>query len=180
MPRSDAVRNRERVLAAAEEAFGETGTGASTEEIARRAGVGAGTLFRHFPTKEALLEAVFVARLRRLADRAVALGDAADPGVALRDLFAEVVAESATKNAYADALDAAAVSRATGAVGAELRDALGVLLDRAQREGVVRSDLGVADLLALLVGTSRAVERLTDDASRERVISVILDGLVRA
>lgn len=180
MPRADAVRNRERLLAAAEEAFAERGTAVPTEEVARRAGVGVGTLFRHFPTKEALLEAVFVARLQRLADRATQLSEAADPGAALAEFVTEVVEQSAAKNAFADALAAAGIDvyRSTGAVGADLHAALGTLLIRAQQTGAVRPDLTPADLASLLLGTSRAVEHVADPDARARVISVVLAGLI--
>src|SRR4051812_5490623 len=86
-PRADALRNRARVLTAAEAVFAARGTSASTEEVAREAGVGIGTVFRHFPTKEALLEAVYVARLRRLAEEADALVSADDAGEAFFTFF---------------------------------------------------------------------------------------------
>lgn len=177
--RADARRNRARVLEAAEEVFAAQGTGASTEEIARRAGVGIGTVFRHFPTKEALLEAVFVGRLRRLADEAGALADAADPGAAFLDFFHRVVDHAATKNAFADALAEAGVDIATttSEVGQLLKAALAVLLERAQAVGAVRADVGVPELQALLVGASRAVEQTTDPAVRARTVQVMLDGL---
>jgi AcrR family transcriptional regulator len=177
--RADARRNRARVLAAAEDVFAEQGTGASTEEIARRAGVGIGTVFRHFPTKEALLEAVFVGRLRRLAGEAGGLAGAADPGAAFFDFFHRVVAHAATKNAFADALAEAGVdvSSATSEVGEELRGALSVLLEQAQAAGAVRPDVGVPELTALLVGASRAVEQTTDAGVRARTLRVLLDGL---
>jgi AcrR family transcriptional regulator len=178
--RADARRNRARVLAAAEEVFGAQGTGASTEEIARRAGVGIGTVFRHFPTKEALLEAVFLGRLRRLADEAHGLAGADDPGAAFLDFFHRVVDHAATKNAFADALAEAGVDvmHTSSQVGQDLQRALAVLLERAQAAGAVRADVGVPELRALLVGASRAVEQAADDpAVRARTVRVMLDGL---
>jgi AcrR family transcriptional regulator len=177
--RADARRNRARVLDAAEEVFAAQGTGASTEEIARRAGVGIGTVFRHFPTKEALLEAVFVGRLHRLAEQAAALADAADPGTAFFDFFHRVVDHAATKNAIADALAEAgvAIPGESSTVGLELQRALAVLLERAQAAGAVRPDVGVAELKALLVGASRAVELTPEPGVRARTLRVMLDGL---
>src|SRR5258708_17586261 len=90
-PRADAQRNRARLLDVAELVFATKGIGASTEEIAREAGVGIGTVFRHFPTKEALLEAVFIRRLQQLAARADALAEADDPGAAFFSFFSYVV-----------------------------------------------------------------------------------------
>ena len=107
--RADARRNRARLLDVAEAVFAAKGTSASTEEIAREAGVGIGTVFRHFPTKEALLEAVFVGRLQRLADEAEAHLDADDPGAAFFAFFGSAVEQSATKTAFADALAQAGV-----------------------------------------------------------------------
>ncbi|MCO6010655.1 TetR/AcrR family transcriptional regulator [Actinoallomurus purpureus] len=179
-PRADALRNRARVLEAAEAVFAEQGTTASTEQVARRAGVGVGTVFRHFPTKEVLLEAVFVAQLGRLATEADALMSAEDPGAAFFAFFARVVDHAATKNAFAAALAEAGVDvRATTAeTGQELRRALGSLLDRAQEAGAVRRDIGLPEILTLLVGASQAAEHVGGDADvRARALAVIFDGL---
>src|SRR5215471_4249673 len=101
--RADARRNRARVLEAAEAVFAARGTSASTEEIALRAGVGAGTVFRHFPTKEALLEAILADRVARLGEEARSLAASADPGAALLGLFARMVEEAAVKKTYVEA-----------------------------------------------------------------------------
>src|ERR1700680_1105959 len=95
--RADAQRNRARLLDVAEVVFASKGIAASTEEIAREAGVGIGTVFRHFPTKEALLEAVFVRRLEQLAAHADALADAYDPGAAFFTFFSHVVELAVTQ-----------------------------------------------------------------------------------
>lgn len=178
--RADARRNRERLLTAADAVFDELGVGASTEEVARRAGVGIGTLFRHFPTKESLLRAVLVGRMRRLADEARELAGLEDPGDAFFAFFERVVDHAADKTALADALAAAGVD-ATEAV-AEVRDdvtsAITGLLARAQRAGAVRADIGVPEVFALLVGASRAVEHAGDDRGlAARSLAVITDGL---
>jgi AcrR family transcriptional regulator len=174
--RADARRNRERLLEVADRVFTERGVGASTEEVARAAGVGIGTLFRHFPTKEALLAAVLAERLTRLAAEAEALAGDPDPGAALDRLVRLVVGHSRAKNAYADALGDG-IAAVKDEVRGRLRDAVAALLERAQAAGEVRVDLTPPDLMALLVGASRAVEATANAGARERVLSVVLAGL---
>jgi AcrR family transcriptional regulator len=177
--RADARRNRARLLEAAEAVFTAKGPGASTEEVARQAGVGIGTVFRHFPTKENLLEAVYIARLHRLAEEARALSSADDPGAAFVTFFTLAVDQSAAKNAFADALADTGidVTHAASAVGRELQDAVGAVLTHAQLAGTVRGDLGLAEFFALLVGASRATEYADDGPGvRGRILSVFLDG----
>ena len=178
--RADALRNRAKVLEAAETVFDARGTGASTEEVAREAGVGIGTVFRHFPTKEALLEAVYVDRLRKLAGEAEALASAADPGEAFFAFFSRVVGHAATKNAFSAALMEAGVdvSEATAETGQGLKRALAALLSRAQGAGAVRRDVGLPEVMTLLVGASQAAERFGGDQEvRDRALTVVFDGL---
>ena len=178
--RADARRNRERVLAAAEDVFAARGPGASTEDVARAAGVGIATVFRHFRTKEDLLEAVYLARLERLADEVRAAAEGADPGAAFGEVVARIVDQSPSKNAVVDALVAAGadMDALKVATGGRVTDALGLLLRRAQDAGAVRADVDVATLLALLVGAAHGVEHAGDDPQRRaRVIAVLLDGL---
>ncbi|MEA2669270.1 MAG: hypothetical protein QOJ33_2204 [Chloroflexota bacterium] len=178
--RADARRNRARLLQVADEVFAERGTGVSTEEIARQAGVGVGTVFRHFPTKEALLEAVFIGRLTRLGEQARALSEREEPGAAFFAFFTLVVDQASSKNAFADALTTAGVNvQATASeVSGEFGAALIGLLHTAQRAGAVRPDIGVTELKAVLVGASRAVENVGDEpAIRARIITIMLDGL---
>jgi AcrR family transcriptional regulator len=179
-PRADALRNRARVLDAAEAVFAARGTTASTEEVAKAAGVGIGTVFRHFPTKTALLEAVFVAQLRRLTTEAESLASADDPGEAFFDFFTRVVGHAATKNAFSAALAEAGVDiqQSTAEAGPQLKQALDVLLTGAQEAGVVRGDVGLPEVMTLLVGASQAAERVgSDPGVRDRALSVVLDGL---
>jgi len=178
--RADARRNRARILDAAEHVFADKGPTASTEEIARAAEVGAGTLFRHFPTKEDLLQAVFVGRMSRLAAEAGALARAADPGAALAAFFRRAVEQADTKNAFAGMLASAGVDvlDVTADARRDLRTALGALLAGAQDAGTARRELRVEDLIALLAGASRAVEYADRDApSRDRILAVILAGI---
>jgi AcrR family transcriptional regulator len=176
--RVDAQRNREAVLVAAKKLFADQGLDAQMPDVAKAAKVGVGTVYRHFPTKEALLEAVYRTRLRRTADELRDLGTAEDPGAALFDFLADAVANSATKVAVADALAEAGIDVTTPAhEGHDLADALGRLLVRAQDAGAVRPDVGLPELIALLVGASRAAEHAGTDPVRTRIIAVILDGL---
>jgi AcrR family transcriptional regulator len=177
--RADARRNRARLLDAAEAVFAAKGSSASTEEVARAAGVGIGTLFRHFPTKENLLEAVYRARLRRMAEAARQLASSDDVGQAFFEFLAEQVAHSGTKIAVADALAEAGIDVRTASAdeGREVPEALGMLLERAQRAGAVRPDVGLPELMALLVGASRAVEHAAAEDVRARLVGIILDGL---
>jgi AcrR family transcriptional regulator len=178
--RADARRNRARVLEAAEEVFATKGVAASTEEIARYARVGVGTVFRHFPTKEALLQAVLTERFARLAEEARDLAGAEQPGTAFFDFLARIINQSATKNAFADALAKAGVNveNAVADIGRELWSALNTLLIRAQRAGAVRDDVQTGELIALIVGASRAAEYASQDPHLQgRAVAVILDGL---
>jgi AcrR family transcriptional regulator len=180
--RVDARANRGRILDAAEEVFGQGGESASTEEVARRAGVGIGTVFRHFPTKAALLEVVLVRRFDRLREQADALLGAGDPGGAFFGFFGHLVADAAAKIAIAEALleadsdrdhDADA-SRASDA----LRQAVGALLAQAQLAGAVRADVALPEVYALLVATSRAAARAhLDEEARARLLAIVFDGL---
>jgi AcrR family transcriptional regulator len=178
--RADAARNRARILDTAIEVFTTKGVSASTEEIAAQAGVGIGTVFRHFPTKEALLEEVFVASLRNLAARARGLATAEDAGAAFYELFAEMVGRSAAKTMLVDALSRAGVDvmQARSRDGQEVLAALEVLLTRAQRAAAVRPDIRVSELVALLVGISRATEHSGGDPEiQARTLAVVFDGL---
>lgn len=178
--RADARRNRARLLAVAEDIFATRGLTVSTEEIAAAAGVGIGTLFRHFPTKEALLEAVFVERLSALADEANALALAPEPGEVFVAFIRDVLLQARSKSAIADALASAGVDlqHTAADVKAELNSALERLLSNAQRAGAVRDDISIAELLAVLVGASRAVQHLGGNAELEaRTITIFLDGL---
>lgn len=170
--RADARRNRERVLEAAGVVFASKGPAASTEEVAAQAGVAIGTVFRHFPTKEALIEAVFVERLRRLAAEADAMANEDDPGAAFFKFFAYAVEQSATKYAFTEGGQATAVQSAISLAGKDLHEAMGRLLTRAQHAGAVRDDVRIPEVVALLIGAARAVEH-----GGTQVLPLVLDGL---
>jgi AcrR family transcriptional regulator len=178
--RADARANRDRILDVAEDVFGQGGESASTEEVARLAGVGIGTVFRHFPTKAALLEAVLVRRLDRLREQAEALLGAADAGGAFLGLFDHLVAHAAAKIAITEALlDAGGDRHGDAARAADgLRRAVGALFRNAQQAGAVRDDVGLPEVYALLVGASRAAARAhLDQEARVRLLAIIFDGL---
>lgn len=177
--RSDAARNRARLLDVAYEAFAADGLAVPIDEIARRAGVGAGTVYRHFPTKEALFQAIVTNRMDQLVDFARALTDERSPGDALFAFLAMLVAEGAKDQGLVDALAGVGVDFAEVAEGAEQRfmEALGGLLDRAQQAGAVRSDVDVRDVKTLLVGC-QAMQSYSGDADvTERLLAIIRNGL---
>jgi AcrR family transcriptional regulator len=169
--RADAARNREKVLRAARDAFAESGYGVPLDEIAARAGVGPGTVYRHFPTKEALFEAVVAARLRDLVTDARARADSSDPGGAFFGFLARVAAESAAKRDLPDAISVA------GSLRDELNAALELLLQRAQRAGAVRADVRTPDLIVLLKGLFASLADVSDSVQRDLVFAVLADGL---
>lgn len=181
--RADARTNRARILEVADDVFGRGGDTASTDEVARRAGVGIATVFRHFPTKAALLEAVLVTRLDRMRDRAVALAGADDPGEAFYSFFRTLVDDAATKIAISEALaGTGTVTRGDGGPAEEaahrLRRAFGELLTRAQRAGQVRDDIELPEVYALLIGASRAAAHAgLDGEVRTRSLIILFDGL---
>jgi AcrR family transcriptional regulator len=181
--RADARRNRERLLRVAADAFATGGLAVPLDDIAKRAGVGPGTLYRHFPTREALFEAVVRDRLLGLVDAARSVREADDAGAALFGFLERLVAEAGPKRDLIDALAGAGVDvRATlAATGADLRTEIGHLLTRAQHQGAVRPDLTTADLTALLSGLLLALHPSGNHtaADPERAFAVLRVGLAR-
>lgn len=170
--RADARRNYDALLAAAREVFSEQGTDASLEEVARRAGVGIGTLYRNFPTRQDLFESVYVGEVEELCSAAQALADR-DPWEAVVAWVQRFVGYVATKKAMLEALSHS--SPVFRACRAEI-DVVGEpLLKRAQAAGVVRADLTFDDFVRLLSGITSGT--FADDAQRDRVLAIALDGI---
>ncbi|MFJ9466302.1 TetR/AcrR family transcriptional regulator [Streptomyces caniferus] len=181
--RADARRNRALVLQAARFAFEEEGLGVPLGEIARRAGVGAGTVYRHFPSKEALFRATVVERIELFTDTARDLAETPDPGTVFFRFLSSVVRLASRNKALCDALEAAGTGRfePSPGVGQDFDDALEVLLSKAQEAGAVRQDVGIADLRALLVGCL-SMERARAGTSAEegeqgRMTALMCDAL---
>lgn len=176
--RADAVRNRAKVLDAARAAFAAEGLAVPLDEIARRAGVGAGTVYRHFPTKEALFQAVIENRMQRVVDDGYALLKSDGPGEAVFTFLRSIVLQwGATDRGLVDALAGFGIDIASAAPGAEdaFLAVLGELLRAAQEAGTARQDVGVREVKAILVGC-QAMEAY-NSALAERVTEVVVDGL---
>jgi AcrR family transcriptional regulator len=178
-PRVDAVRNRERVLEAAKRVFSAGGPDASLEAVARDAGVGIGTLYRHFPTREALFEAVYRREVQQLADLAEQLKEQADPVEGLRRWMRSNVKFVATKKGMLQAL-ALAVDKNSELFAYSsdrLTRAVGGLLDRAIKAGKVRDDISPEDVLRALIGMSYMHDQAGWQKSVLRLVDVFVDGL---
>jgi AcrR family transcriptional regulator len=176
--RADAQRNRERILLAADEMFAAHGVDASIDEIASRAEVGVGTLYRNFPTKEALLQALFVARMQPLITAAREAAEADDPGEAfvafMRRLGDEFVKFKALAEVMASSgMDLSAKAEASSA----LLQAGEALLRRAQQAGDVRPDVSIADVAALMTGLGYADSSVTP-TQRSRCMALACDSLL--
>ena len=171
-PRADALRNREKVLRAAREAFAASGYGVPLDEIAALAGVGPGTVYRHFPSKEELFEAVTAARVGDLVEDARGRAAGPDPGAAFFGFLGRIGQEAAAKRDLPDAIAVA------GSLQQDLQAALDVLLNRAQRAGAVRADITATDLVVLLKGLLRSVhEAPAGPDVAGRLLAVLSDGL---
>ncbi|WP_437815451.1 TetR/AcrR family transcriptional regulator [Sorangium sp. So ce1078] len=174
--RADARRNRARILEVASEVFASEGLAVPIDEIARRAGVGAGTVYRHFPTKESLFEAIVLDRVERLIDEARSLAAADDPGAAFFRFFSSAVEAGLANRGLGDALAAAGFDR-EAVVDRTLLGAIGKLLRRAQRAGAVRGDVDAADVKALMLGCL-AMERCQGEGNApRRLLAIVCDGL---
>jgi AcrR family transcriptional regulator len=176
--RADARRNRERILVAAQSVFAEKGPSASTEDVAATAGVAIGTVFRHFPTKQALLQAITKDRLLRLTHEASTLAVDGDASTALFAFFSRTVEQAAQRRTVVDPLAESGVEvEVTEAVQA-LRHEVGELLARSRLAGAVRDDVGVDEVLALLTTTCHGALRAGWDPDlRRRTVAIIFDGL---
>lgn len=161
--RADAERNRKRLLEAAEALLSERGLDVGVAEIADRAGVGRGTLFRNFATKEDLIAAIVVERMREGIARGQELLDASDPGEALFEFLGAIVGGRQTDRALFDAVGDTFLSHeGIRAAYSELVETLGALLQRAQEAGAVRRDIGPVDLLMMIKGVCVAATAFQD------------------
>jgi len=178
-PRADAVRNRERVLEAAKVVFSAGGPDASLEAVARTAGVGIGALYRHFPTREALFEAVYRREVQQLADLAEELKQEEHPVDALRHWMRSNVKFVATKKGMSVALALAAYknSKLFSYSFDRLTRAVGGLLDRAIATGEIRDDISPEDLLRALIGMCYMHDQPGWQTSVLRLVDVFIDGL---
>jgi AcrR family transcriptional regulator len=175
--RADARRNYEKVLAAAREAFAESGDSTSLEEIARRAGVGIGTLYRNFPNRQALLEALYVDEVEEVCRVAAELDAAGDPWEALSSWFERFIGYIATKQALASELlnyvekDAPLFTSCRALLWAAGEP----LLKRAQESGAVRPDVTIGDVIQMVVGIAKVPT--SEPGQAEHLVRVALDGL---
>ena len=178
-PRADAVRNRERVLQAAKAVFSAGGPDASLEAVAKRAGVGIGTLYRHFPTREALFEAVYRREVQQLSELAERLKSEAEPVDALRRWMRSNVEFVATKKGMSAALALAVhgSSELYTHTFDRLTKAVGALLERAVAAGAIRADISPEDLLRALIGMCYMHDQPGWQTSVLRLVDVFVDGL---
>jgi AcrR family transcriptional regulator len=176
--RADAQRNRDRILEAAETVFALEGIEVPVDLIAEKAGVGVGTLYRHFPTKEKLCEAVLLDRLSALTVDAQALADADDPAGAFFGFLAHVVQEGAAKRDLLVAVMGAGLEfeEASAQVKEGLRDAVGVLLQRAQAVGAVRPDVTPTAVVSLIGATCQATAHAGAGPPCD-LLNIVCDGL---
>ena len=179
-PRADSVRNRERLLAAAVEVFRTGGPEASLEAVARRAAVGIGTLYRHFPTRESLFEAVYRREVEDLARLAENLADGPDPVEALRQWSRAGIRLVATKRGMLAAL-ALAVDKSSDVYAFSfdhLTRAIGLLLRKAVTAGRIRGDIAPEDVLQALVGMSMMGKEPGWELNVMRLLDIFIDGLI--
>ncbi len=171
--RADARRNFDALLAAAREVFTEQGANASLEEIARRAGVGIATLYRNFPTRDDLVEAVYVDEVERLAVAAREAGDTLEAWAAVQAYLRRFSEYMATKRALIEGFTKDSdVLRSCRAV---VYSSGQPILDRAQREGAVRADVSIEDIVKMMAGIAGVA--FADEEQRDRVLGLAIDGL---
>jgi AcrR family transcriptional regulator len=178
--RTDAQRNRAKVLAAAEVVLAREGTAGSMRAVATEAGVGLGTIYRHFPTQEALYQAIVAERTRELITEAEPLMEAADSAAAFFGFFDRLVKHSSEKKALYEVISAAGLDPTAGMddVVRDMRNAIEKLLRRAQEAGTIRQDLEMPEVFALMTATAMAAESAAwDQELRTRTLAVVFDGM---
>lgn len=177
-PRTDAQRNRERILEVAKRAFTRDGANASLDEIAREAEVGAGTLYRHFPTRDALIEAVYRTEVQKLAAAERKFSETMPPMDALRAWMLLFVDHVATKHLIAPALNTfvGGPSKLFEGSRADIQGAIEALVNRAIKAGDIRSDLQPFDLLRALIGVSHVASTPDWQQSARRLVDILITG----
>ena len=177
-PRVDAQRNRERLLEIAKEAFTRSGANVSLDEVAKQAGVGAGTLYRHFPTRDALLEAVYRTEVERLAVAERKFADTLSPIEALRAWMLLFVDYIAAKQIIAPALNTlvGGPSKLFEATGDQVKGAIRALVKRAIESSDIRPDLDPLDLLRALIGVSNVASGPGWQQSARRLVDILITG----
>ena len=177
-PRTDALRNRERILERAKEAFTRQGANTSLEEIAKMAGVGIGTLYRHFPTRDALIEGVYRNEVEKLAAAASRFAEKMSPLEALRAWMLLLVDYIEAKHIIAPALNtiAGGPSRLHEGTRAMIQGAIGELVKSAKRSGDLRKDLDAYDLLRALIGVSHVGSSTDWPESARRLVDILIAG----
>lgn len=177
-PRADAARNRERILEVAKQAFTRSGADTSLDDIAKEAGVGPGTLYRHFPTREELLKAVYRTEVENLAAAEQKFAETMPPIEALRAWLLLFVDAVATKQIIAPALNAMVGDhkKVFEASYAQIHEAIRALVKRAVQSGDVRKDLDPMDLLRALVGVSNVASSPDWLQSARRLVDILVSG----
>src|SRR5579862_4451209 len=177
-PRTDALRNRERILEVAKQAFTRYGADASLDDIAKQAGVGAGTLYRHFPTRDALIEAVYRAEVEKLAAAARDFAQAMPPLEALRAWMLLFVDHIAAKQIIAPALNTLVGGPSKLYEGSRglIQEAIEALVKRAIQSGDVRKDLDPFDLLRALIGVAHVASSPDWQQSARRLVDILIAG----
>jgi AcrR family transcriptional regulator len=177
-PRADALRNRERILEVAKEAFTRAGADVHLDDVAKQAGVGAGTLYRHFPTRDALLEAVYRSEVGKLAAAEQKFSETMPPIEALRAWMLLFVDYIEAKQIIAPALNTmvGGPSKVFAATGVQIKGAIEVLVKRAIESGDIRADLDPLDLLRALVGVSNVASGPDWPQSARRLVQILIAG----
>ena len=178
-PRADAERNRVRLLQTAKAAFAEKGSAASLDEIARTAGVGAGTLYRHFPTRDALIEAVYRNETEQLVAAANGLAETHSPIGALREWLLLFVDYMATKHGMSEALNSivGGTSDLYSATTVQVKQAIASLIDRAVASGDIRLDFDPLDLLRALAGVANMSPGPDGKQAAKRMVDILIAGV---
>src|SRR5215471_18648788 len=177
-PRSDAQLNRERILEVAKQAFTKSGANASLDEIAKEAGVGAGTLYRHFPTRDALIVAVYRTEVEKLAAAEKKFSETLSPVEALRAWMLLFVDHIAAKHIIAPALNTivGGPSKLFEGSRAQIQGAIDALVKRAIKSGDIRKDLDAFDLLRALIGVSHVASAPDWQQSARRLVDILIAG----